>query len=397
VIGGGAAGYFFAANISAKSEILLVEKTLKVLSKVKISGGGRCNVTNIISRPAELINYYPRGKRELLGPFHSFNTSDTVRWFTERGVKLKSEEDGRIFPVTDNSAAITDCLIREADKNNFRLINRFDADQIKYDKKWIVKSTDNISLEADYLMIASGSSQRIWDILKRVGHTIISPVPSLFTFNINDNILHGLAGISVNKALCSIDGMKFSSNGPLLITHLGLSGPAILKLSSFAAVQLHEKKYKFILNVNWVPDISLNTLHDVLLKRKSDHLKKLISNDQLFGIPLRLWEKLIKKGGIPEDIQWKDVSNKMINSLSNILSNTAFHVSGKNTFKEEFVTAGGVDLKEVNFKTMESRLHQNLFFAGEVLNIDALTGGFNFQAAWTTAWIAAKTISERLT
>jgi predicted Rossmann fold flavoprotein len=393
VTGGGAAGYFYAVNVPdsvAKNDILILEKSSGVLSKVKISGGGRCNVTNIISEPAELVNYYPRGKKELLGPFNIFSSSDTIAWFNQRGVKLKTEPDGRVFPVTNDSQTIIDCLLKEADKRKISLLLKHAVDKFEFkNNKWIIHSNEKV-FEAEFLVVASGSSKKVWECLKLLGHKIIDPVPSLFTFNINDRLLNGLAGVSVKSVVCSIDGSGISADGPLLITHWGLSGPAILKLSSFAARYLYDKKYKFSVKVNWVPGYKKNEMMDLIIKRRSEHPRKIISGDHLFNIPLRLWERLISKAGIHEEMKWSAVSKTIIESLSDILINTSLKVEGKSTFKEEFVTAGGVDLKEVNFKTMESKLYKNLFFAGEVLDIDAVTGGFNFQAAWTTAWIAAK-------
>jgi predicted Rossmann fold flavoprotein len=398
-IGGGAAGYFCAANITelvSGSRTTILEKNSGILSKVKISGGGRCNVTNITSEPQDLVKYYPRGGKELLGPFHRFNTAHTIGWFEKHGVKLKTENDGRVFPVTDNSLTIVDCLISQAEKGNFKLLTKFNADNIFFrDDKWVVTSSDKHTVEAPYLIITSGSSDKIWDILKKLGHNIITPVPSLFTFNINDKMLKQLPGVSVSNAQCSIDGFNKETQGPLLITHWGLSGPAVLKLSSFAARYLAEKNYKFKLKVNWTEG-DKKDITEILIKRKTEHPHKIIHNDNLFDIPLRLWNMLMKKSGIPEELKWKDLPNKSLNLSADVITASKFNVTGKSTFKEEFVTAGGVDLKEVNFKTMESRLHRNLFFAGEVLDIDALTGGFNFQAAWTTAWIAAESIAEKM-
>jgi predicted Rossmann fold flavoprotein len=399
VTGGGAAGYFCAANLVKNNDvnILILEKSNNILSKVKVSGGGRCNLTNLISDPGELIRFYPRGGNELLGPFYRFNSADTVKWFTSRGIELKNEDDGRIFPVSDDSQTIISCLLNETDSANLKLLTRHGVDDIKYqNNKWIIACGEKL-FETDYLIITPGSSERIWGVLKKLGHSIIKPVPSLFTFNINDKLLSGLAGVSVENVISSIKGFKENSEGPLLITHHGLSGPSVLKLSSFAARFLYDKKYNFTLRVNWLPHIKATELMELLLHRKIKNSMKSIHKDHLQEIPVRLWEKLMLKAAIPEDMKWKDLPKIYIESIAGVLKDTAFTVTGKSTFKEEFVTAGGVDLKEVNFKTMESKLYKNLFFAGEVLNIDAVTGGFNFQAAWTTAWIAAKTISGRLT
>jgi predicted Rossmann fold flavoprotein len=401
VIGGGAAGYFFAINLrltNNNQNVIILESSNNILAKVKVSGGGRCNVTNIISQPDQLIDFYPRGGKELLGPFHRFTSADIIKWFNEKGVKLKTEPDGRIFPESNTSQTIIDCFLNEADSRNVILFNRHGVEKIvQNNNRWIIKTSNEKEFESDYLVICTGSSDKIWNLLKQLGHNIISPVPSLFTFNISDKLIAGLAGVSINNVNCSIEGFNKTSDGPILITHWGLSGPAILKLSSLAARYLHDKKYHFKLMVNWLPGMNINNIIEHLHKRKKDYYIKKVHNDPLFNLPSRFWERLALKGGISGEMKWKDVPNNTVSTLSSLLSNSIFNVTGKSTFKEEFVSAGGVDLKEINFKTMESRLHKNLFFAGEVLNIDALTGGFNFQAAWTTAWIAAETISERIT
>jgi predicted Rossmann fold flavoprotein len=401
VIGGGAAGYFFAINLrltNKNQNVIILERSNNILAKVKVSGGGRCNVTNIISQPDQLIDFYPRGGKELLGPFHRFTSADIIKWFNEKGVKLKTEPDGRIFPESNTSQTIIDCFLNEADSRNVILFNRHGVEKIvQNNNRWIIKTSNEKEFESDYLVICTGSSDKIWNLLKQLGHNIISPVPSLFTFNISDKLIAGLAGVSINNVTCSIEGFNKTSDGPILITHWGLSGPAILKLSSLAARYLHDKKYHFKLMVNWLPGMNINNIIEHLHKRKKDYYIKKVHNDPLFNLPSRFWERLALKGGISGEMKWKDVPNNTVSTLSSLLSNSIFNVTGKSTFKEEFVSAGGVDLKEINFKTMESRLHKNLFFAGEVLNIDALTGGFNFQAAWTTAWIAAETISERIT
>lgn len=391
IIGGGAAGYFAAIRhkeLYPDHEVIIFEKTSKVLGKVKISGGGRCNVTHACIIPKELIQYYPRGAKELIGSFHRFQPSDTIAWFERNGVELKTEEDGRMFPVTDQSETIIDLFQKKTQELDIRV-------KLKHQLKTISNINEGFRLNfeaspeilVDRLIITTGSNESIWQLLRSMGHSIIPPVPSLFTFNIKDDRLALFPGVSWTKVHIQILNTKYESLGPLLITHWGLSGPAILKLSSFAAVYLHEKDYRFEIKVNFMYPNTVEETVEQLKTLKNINLNKLISNTPLSVFTSRVWQGWMELLGHTNK-RWQEISSKDITKLSEYLTQAIFKVDGKSTFKEEFVTAGGVDLKEVNMKTMESKKIKNLFFAGEVLNIDALTGGFNFQAAWTTAWIA---------
>ncbi len=397
IIGGGAAGFFAAitcAEQNTDTEIIILEKGNQVLQKVKVSGGGRCNVTHACFDPKELCEFYPRGKKELRGPFHQFMTGDTMQWFEERGVSLKIEDDNRVFPQSNSSQSIIDVLTGEVEKNNInvKLNHRVEIIQ-KEDSQWKV-GTNKGDFMADKLLIASGSTTKIWELISELGHTIIPPVPSLFTFKINDIRIKEIPGISVPNATVSLIDSRFESTGPLLITHWGISGPAVLKLSAFGALFLAEKDYQYSVKVNWLSKPHSTVLHKLKILRKENPKKKLILKSVFKDIPKRLWEKLVLASEIRQEQVWADLSNKQLDGLANQLTNTIFNAYGKTTFKEEFVTAGGVDLKEINFKRFESKIHQNLFFAGEVLNIDAITGGFNFQNAWTGGFIAGKSMSS---
>lgn len=394
VIGGGAAGFFAAITCKEKHpacRVMVLEKSAKLLSKVKISGGGRCNVTNAVSEPSELVKHYPRGSKELLGPFNRFNTAHTVNWFESRGVKLKTEDDNRIFPVTDDSQTIIDCLITSALKAGVEIFPLTGVNSLippgNDNDVWKIFCSQK-TFDADKVIIASGSSESMWKLCAKLGHTITPPVPSLFTFNIKDERIKNLQGISVNNCSVNIINSKLKSEGWLLITHWGISGPAVLSLSSFGARILYDRNYKFDLIVNWLPDFNRDRLKYLLLRLKETSPHKTILAANIFGFPARLWERLLQAAEIQGETKLNQLSGPMISSLLNQLTNSIFNVNGKSTFKEEFVTCGGVKLSEVNFKTMESKIHKGLYFAGEVLDIDALTGGFNFQAAWTTGWIA---------
>lgn len=403
VVGGGAAGFFSAitaAENNPKAEVIILERGKEVLQKVKISGGGRCNVTHACFIPRELVKNYPRGDKALLSPFTRFAAGDTVDWFYKRGVTLKTEGDGRIFPDTDSSQTIVDCLYSAATRARVRILRGYRVEDIKVlthsnsntPTTFTVK-TNHEDFEADRVIVATGSSAAIWDILRRLGHTIVKPVPSLFTFNINDERLKGLAGLSVEEVAIHIEGTKLEASGPLLVTHWGLSGPAILRLSAWGARELHDKNYHFVLIVNWTGYNSPDDTKDVLLEQKTTSPKKQISNTPLFNIPSRLWQRILNAAFIPWDMRWADLSKKHIQSLTEQLVKSTYEVVGKSTFKDEFVTAGGVKLDEVNFKNFESRIVPHLYFAGEVLDIDAITGGFNFQAAWTGGWIVGNAVT----
>lgn len=401
IIGGGAAGFFTAINLAELvkgQNILILEKDVRVLSKVKVSGGGRCNVTNGCADVMTLVKNYPRGGRELIGPFNSFGASETIKWFEEHGVKLKTEDDGRVFPVSDSSQTIIDCFINLAKENDIQIQTgkNISSITISDQNKFILSTKGNEKFEADKLIVTTGSNNSIWRELQKLGHKIIEPVPSLFTFNIDDELLKELPGVAVENVHLQIDKTKFKSNGPLLITHWGLSGPSVLSLSAFAARELNKLDYDFQVQVDWLPLHSYEKIETELKDIIASHRNKSVSTQNLFKLPKRLSEKLISKSGIDLNKYWGEVSKKELSALTETLKATKFSVKGKSTFKEEFVTAGGVELKEVNFKTMESKLIKNLFLAGEVLNIDAVTGGFNFQSAWTTGWLAASGIAASI-
>ncbi|PRX52416.1 BaiN/RdsA family NAD(P)/FAD-dependent oxidoreductase [Salegentibacter salegens] len=398
IIGGGAAGFFTAINaaeINPNLKIAIFERGKEVLTKVKVSGGGRCNVTHAEFLPKELSTNYPRGEKELLGPFHSFMTGDTMEWFENRGIQLKIEDDGRIFPVSDDSQSVIDCFLQETQRLNIQVLKSHAVQAFQKEKDFWEIKTSKGDFSAEKMMLATGSNPKIWNMLKNLGHKIIEPVPSLFTFNIKDEKIKDLPGVAT-EAEVKINSKKVSleSKGPLLITHWGMSGPGILKLSAWGARDLEKLNYQFEIKVNWLPG---NTSEEILIRLKD--LKTKLAKQQVlknaqFDLPKRLWRNLIVAAGITDGTPWADLNKNQLQNLSAQLTEAVFKVNGKSTFKEEFVTAGGVDLKEVNFKTFESKLHKNLFLAGEILNIDAITGGFNFQNAWTGGFLAAKAMSE---
>ena len=397
IIGGGAAGYFTAINAKEKNpdlEIIILEKSSDVLQKVKISGGGRCNVTHACFEPKELVKFYPRGEKELLGPFHTFMTGDTFEWFDDRGIPLKIEDDNRVFPEANTSQAIIDCFQKAVEKLGIKVLTNHGVNSVyQQDNQWII-NTKNQQFIADKLVIAAGSSNKVWELCATLYHTIIEPVPSLFTFNINDKRLTDLLGISVPNATVNLVGTNLESSGPLLITHWGLSGPAVLKLSAFGARILAEKQYQYNVEVNWLSrptDKIINVLQNL---KKKEPRKTVILKSPFTEISKRLWERLVLFSDIKNTQNWADLNNNQIENLGNQLTKGIFNANGKSTFKEEFVTAGGIDLKEIDFKRFESKLHKNLFFVGEVLNIDAVTGGFNFQNAWTSSYICANALAE---
>ena len=394
IIGGGAAGFFAAIRVKERypsAAVTILEKQQKVLAKVKISGGGRCNVTHACFVPEDLVQYYPRGRKELLAPFKIFNPTQTVEWFRQRGVKLKAEADGRMFPVSNDSQTIVDCLYHTA--RNLGVIVRLGegvtAIRQNPDTQFSLSTPYNI-YTADRLIITAGSSPQIWAILAELGHTIVSPVPSLFTFTVKDTRITDLAGVAVADALVQIPAAKLSERGIILVTHWGFSAPAVLRLSAWGARALNDLNYNFELKINFAPSHTVETAKLFLMEHKTAYPKKQIAATALLDLPNRLWKSLVAAALIPDALTWADISKKQIQAFAEQLTMATFQVTGKSTFKEEFVTAGGLHLKEVNFKTMESKKIANLFFAGEVLDIDAITGGFNFQAAWTTAWIAAE-------
>jgi predicted Rossmann fold flavoprotein len=397
IIGGGAAGFFSAiiiAETNPNLEVIILEKGNQILKKVKVSGGGRCNVTHACFNPNELVEFYPRGKKELLGPFHQFMTGDIMEWFEKRGIALKIEPDNRVFPESNSSQTIIDCFTVSAKNAGIKLQLNQNVESIeKTDTKFIVQ-TSSQKLFADKLLITTGSNLKIWQLISKMGHKIIAPVPSLFTFKINDKRIAEIPGVSVPDAQISIIDSKFETNGPLLITHWGISGPAVLKLSAIAAIFLADQNYIYKVKVNWVSKSKESTSKKLKIFKNQNIKKQVVLKSVFNEIPKRLWEKLVKASEIKSDQLWANISNKQLDNLSIQLTNTIFNAYGKTTFKEEFVTAGGIDLKEINFKYFESKIHENLYFAGEVLNIDAVTGGFNFQNAWTGAYIAGKTIAK---
>ncbi len=398
VVGGGAAGFFGAiqtAERNPSAKILILEKSQKVLSKVKISGGGRCNVTHGCFDPKEMTSYYPRGNKELRGPFHRFLCGDMMGWLEDNDVETKIEDDGRVFPTTDSSQTIIDCFQENCSKHQIEVKLGIGVNALSLENDIWTIQTKEVNFQTKTVLLSTGSTPSVWKMLEEKGHRIIPPVPSLFTFNINHPIIKPLPGISVPNANVKILGTQFEDNGPLLITHWGLSGPAILKLSAWAARELHDKDYKFEIEVNWLNE-SEEKLRDDLIAIRKNSGSRLLRNFQLVYFPKRLWQGILEQLDLM-DKNYADLTKKEIDGLIAILCKCKFQVNGKSTFKDEFVTCGGIDTKEVNFKTMESKLFPKLFFAGEVLNVDAVTGGFNFQAAWTTSFIAAEEISSRIT
>jgi len=395
VIGGGAAGFFAAiqaASANKNAEVVLLEKTSKLLQKVRVSGGGRCNVTNACSDMKQLSAAYPRGEKQLKSAFSRFTTTDTVNWFQERKVKLKTEADGRIFPVSDDSQTIIDCLEKEAKKLKIDIRLESEVKKIipSYTGGFELALANGDRISCSKLIVASGGSPKSENMqwIKELGHEIIEPVPSLFTFNIPNEALNELTGISVNPTKVKIADTKFEFNGPVLITHWGLSGPAVLKLSSFAARYLAEKEYNFSVQLNWLNDKKDEACRNELMNVKAANPHKQVNNHFPFKLPTRLLSHLFAKSGIDETYRWADVSKIDIQQLVQNLIYDTYEVKGKTTFKEEFVTCGGISLNDIEFKNMQSKRCKNLYFAGEILDIDGITGGFNFQAAWTTGFIA---------
>ncbi len=395
IIGGGAAGFFTAINAAEnnpKLRILILERGKEVLTKVRVSGGGRCNVTHAEFIPSELVKKYPRGEKELRGPFHKFMTGDTIAWFEKRGIALKTEEDGRMFPVTDSSQTIIDCFIKECKKLNIEVRKGHSLKSFKRQNDiWQIETTSGI-YNSKNLMLATGSNTKVWNLLKKMGHNIVTAVPSLFTFNIKDTRIKDLAGIA-SEAEVKIKNENLESSGPLLITHWGMSGPAILKLSAWGARELNGRDYKFTILVNWLPGYAEKEIFEELKELKFSNSKQQVFTRPQFNLPKRLWQSIVSASNINSETKWADTNKEQLKALSLQLTAAEFQVHGKSTFKEEFVTAGGIDLKEVDFKTFESKLFKDLYFAGEILNIDAITGGFNFQNAWTGGFLAARAMS----
>jgi predicted Rossmann fold flavoprotein len=394
IVGGGAAGFFTAINIverNPKAKVAILERGAEVLGKVRISGGGRCNVTHACFEPNELVKFYPRGEKELRGPFHQFCSGDTIEWFERHGVALKIEDDGRMFPVSNSSQTIIDCFLKATQQLGIKVLTGQSVQSIfKKDNYWKI-DTQNQNYQAENLILATGSNPKIWEMLQEFGHAIIPPVPSLFTFNSKDPRIKELPGVSA-KVTVRVKDTKLEATGPLLITHWGMSGPAILKLSAWGARILHDKNYQFTLLVNWLNTIDTEEAIAQLKTLKQEQAKKTVAKKSPFELTNRLWESLVLAAGISAETKWADLSKTQLQHLAQQLTNGVFQINGKSTFKEEFVTAGGIDLKEINFKTMESKIHPNLYFAGEIVNIDAITGGFNFQNAWTSGFIVANAV-----
>lgn len=395
IIGGGAAGFFAAINIAKQNpddEVVILEKTNKWLQKVKISGGGRCNVTNQRSKPAELIGFYPRGAKKLYKSFEKFSTSDMVRWLKDHGVDTHAETDLRMFPTSNNSQTIIDCFIQACHDYGVRIIRNQNVNSLKqlFDKSWEV-TTPTDTWRADKLVISTGSTPNFWNKLEGLGLKVASPVPSLFTFNIKDPRIAELAGVAFEHCTIKIAGTKFIESGPMLITHWGMSGPAILKLSARGARELAKLGYRFEIIINFLEASNYDETRQLLVTRMAENPKKNIGN-VLPELPRRYWLSLLDYCQISPNMKVAELGKKGINKLTEELFQGRFVVFGKSTFKDEFVTCGGVDLSEINMDTMEARRYPNLYLSGEVLNIDALTGGFNFQACWTSSWIISLNI-----
>lgn len=406
IIGGGAAGFFAAINIAEQHPelaIAILERGKEGLQKVKISGGGRCNVTHAEFIPSELIQNYPRGEKELLGPFHTFMTGDTMAWFEARGVELKIEDDGRIFPVSNSSQTIVDCFLNEAKKHKVEVLYNHSVKSIRQchaelaeasqgENNFRIETSQGI-FECNKVLIATGSNPKIWKLLQNLGHTIVDPVPSLFTFDIKDKRIKDIPGVVAKHVGIKVVGTHLESQGPLLITHVGMSAPAILKLSAYGAVELAKRNYNFQIEINFI-GMDIESCRAQLKSSKQNLAKKTVFNSVQFDIPKRLWKSLVLASNMNNTDRWADINKQQLDALASQLTAAVFQVTGKSTFKEEFVTAGGVDLKEVNFKTFESKRIPNLYLAGEVINVDAVTGGFNFQNAWTSAYIVSKSIAS---
>lgn len=400
VIGGGAAGFFgaiAAAENRSHPRVALYEAGSECLAKVRISGGGRCNVTHHCFEPAQLVQQYPRGSKALRGPFSRFQPRDTIDWYRRRGVMLKTEADGRMFPTTDSSATVVDCLTTAAQRAGVVIHTRSPIKAVERSSRGFRLIFKTGQTECDRILLATGSSPQGHRLAQGLGHHIEPPVPSLFTFTVKDKALHQRSGLAVSQATITLKlpGQKkaLSQTGPLLITHWGLSGPAVLKLSAWGARLLSQSSYRATATINWLPALTSDDLRSELLATRSAFPKRAAVNQNPTALPKRLWSYFLQRAGIEPQAPWTSLSNKALNRLTQELLQGEYAIAGKGAFKEEFVTCGGVRLREVDFKTMESRLCPGLFFAGEVLDIDGITGGFNFQSAWTTAWLAGQAMA----
>lgn len=401
VIGGGASGFFTAINAAEglpNKRVALLEKTKEGLNKVRISGGGRCNVTHAEFLPKPLSENYPRGEKELLGPFHKFMTGDIFAWFEDRGVPLHIEEDGRTFPATNSSQTIIDCFLREVKKHGVECFYQSNVTSIEQeDKLWRVTTSNEVYYTSN-LVMATGSSPKAWRMLNKLDLKIVDPVPSLFTFNCKDERLSDLQGVSSEATIEVLDAKGKSilnSNGPLLVTHWGISGPAILKLSAWGARKLYGLDYKFSIKVNWLPMHNEESALKALQQMQMEEPRKKCSNTPGFDLPKRLWQRLLKTTNIDE-VRWADVTKQQMLAFIKELIAGEYAIDGKSTFKDEFVTAGGIELKQIDFKNFSSKQQNNLYFVGEVLDIDAITGGFNFQHAWTSGYLVAQDLIKKL-
>ncbi|MBI4929091.1 MAG: aminoacetone oxidase family FAD-binding enzyme [Anaerolineae bacterium] len=401
VIGGGAAGFFGAAVFAAArpgSRCVILEASDHPLAKVRISGGGRCNVTHACFEPADLVKFYPRGSRELLGAFNRFQPRDTMRWFEQRGVPLKTEADGRVFPQSDSSQSILDCLNNEIDRLGVRLITRSKVTHLERSDtgQLIVEINRQETLHTHGLLLACGGTPASFSLAQQLGHTIQSPVPSLFTFSIRDPRIDGLPGVSVSHAALSLPETRRQVSGPVLITHWGLSGPGVLRLSAWGARDLFERQYRTALRINWLPDYNPESAAARLEQIRTTEARRQVQVASPFApIPQRLWHRLVAAAGIAEGTLWANLPRRHLLNLADQLTRGEFQIQGKGQFKDEFVTCGGVNLAEVDFRSMESKVCPRLYLAGEMLDVDGLTGGFNFQNAWTTAWIAGISYARR--
>jgi predicted Rossmann fold flavoprotein len=399
IVGGGAAGFFAAiaaARSNANCKVSLFERSSQFLSKVRISGGGRCNVTHALFDSRLFTTRYPRGERELISTFNRFSADDTIAWFEAHGVLLKREEDGRMFPITDSSETIIDCLMKEAKNAGVRLFTRkgIESARAQSEGGFELRFSGGELITCDRLLLATGGCRSIGgvvELVRSLGHTVESPVPSLFSVHVPAPWLRSLPGISVSDVELSVE--KLRERGPLLITHYGISGPAVLRLSAWGARILHEKNYRFTLRVNWIPEMNEAELRTEFRSRRKTEPTRRVNNSPVGALPARLWEKLVSNAGVSSETIWTSLTRAGANELIRQLRTTELEVTGKSLNKDEFVTCGGVRLHEINFKTMESRITPNLYFAGELLDIDGITGGFNFQAAWTTGWIAGNAMA----
>ncbi len=394
IVGGGASGFFCAANLDhSKFEIIILEQQKEVLQKVKISGGGRCNVSHACFDPRDLVKFYPRGNKELISVFSKFQPGDTMEWFSNRGVELKIEDDNRVFPVSNSSQTIINCLMNEVEKRKVRVLTQTTVKEIvKIDSQYRI-ATNNGDFTPDFVVFATGSAPKSLKILENLGLKMVNAVPSLFTFNIKDDLLKDLPGTSFENSEIRIKSLKTEEAGPLLITHWGLSGPAILKLSAWKARELHASNYQFEIEVNFI-STNISEAEELLNEYREAHSKKQIAQCRIFSVTQRFWSKILEISKVNPEKQISQLNKKEMQSILENICQKKFKVNGKSTFKDEFVTAGGVDLKEVNFKNMMSKNLNKFYISGEVLNIDAVTGGFNFQACWSEAWLIAQDLNE---